>query len=72
MQTFILRIICFCLFGFIFYCAIQPSVEETAITHQQKMKQAKSVLVANKLETKTFEVKMQHPIPLEEKKEVAN
>lgn len=67
MQTFILRIVCFFLFVFIFFHAVKPSIKANYSVHKDQLKKARTVLVANKLETKSFEVEMQTPLPLDKK-----
>lgn len=57
MQTFIVKLVCICLFGFIFYSAyLTNGTELSALT---KSNQSRTVLVANKLETKSFTVERQ-------------
>jgi len=58
MQTFIVKLVCICLFGFIFYSAYLTN--GTEISSLTKINKSRTVLVANKLETKSFTVEMQN------------
>jgi len=61
MQTFFVKLVCFCLFGFIFYSAYLTNGNDL-VSLTEGINKSRTVLVANKLETKSFTVEMQeHP-----------
>lgn len=58
MQTFFVKLVCFCLFGFIFFAAYQTNNSDLSLSSKGFFSH-RTVLVANKLETKSFKVEMQ-------------
>ena len=67
MQTFLVKLVCLFLFGFIFYTAYLCNHGNSSITSNWLLED-RTVLVANKIETKTFTVEMQQPSRLSEVK----
>ncbi len=63
MQTFLVKLVCLFLFGFIFYSAYLSNNGHSS-TSAEWFSTDRSVLVANKIETKTFTVEMQQPTKL--------
>ena len=63
MQTFLVKLVCLFLFGFIFYTAYLSNIGNSSITSNW-FSIDRTVLVANKIETKTFTVEMQQPSEL--------